>query len=67
MSQQENILNYLRQGNKITPIEALNKFGCFRLSAVIFDIKADGVAVHTEMVEKNGKSFAEYSLYSEQT
>lgn len=33
------ILDYMREGKEITALEALNLFGCLRLSARIKDIK----------------------------
>lgn len=38
-SQKQLILDYLLEGNEITPMDALNKFGCFRLGARIADLK----------------------------
>ena len=38
-SQTQLIKNHLEQGLSITPLEALNKVGCFRLGARIWDIK----------------------------
>ena len=38
-SQVSRILAYMREGNSITPLEALDKFGAMRLSAVIKDIE----------------------------
>lgn len=38
-SQTKQILDYLKQGNKITPLDALRKFGCFRLTSRIWDIE----------------------------
>ena len=38
-SQAKRILDYLLEGNTITPIEALDKFNCFRLGARIKDIE----------------------------
>lgn len=62
-SQRAKVLRYLQAGNTITPIEALNMFGCFRLSAIIFDIKnKDGVNVYTEMVSEGDKRFAKYYI-----
>ena len=63
-TQKGRILDYMRQGNCITPMEALSLFGCFRLGARIADIKADGYLVHTEIVKdpETGKRFASYSL-----
>ena len=38
-SQTAKILNYLLNGNTITPLEALDKFNCLRLGARIKDIE----------------------------
>ena len=62
MSQNKQILNYLLSGKKLTPLTALNKFGCFRLSARILDLRKEGHNIITENVTKQGKTFAEYSL-----
>ena len=61
-SQAQKIRNYLERGNKITQLEALNLFGCFRLSARIHDIKESGCDVNTEIIEVNGKKVAQYSI-----
>ena len=49
-SQADRILEYMLAGNAITPLEALNLFGCFRLPARIADIKARGYLVYSEFV-----------------
>lgn len=61
-SQNEEILDHLRSGRSISPLEALEKYGCFRLGARIFSLKKMGHKIETNMVEKNGKWFAEYRL-----
>jgi len=62
-SQSEQILNYLSNGNSITPLDALNQFGCFRLGARIFDLKQLGHnIVNTMIILENGKRIASYSL-----
>lgn len=67
-SQRKAIKNWLLKGNSITPIEALNMFGAFRLSAVIFVLKYEhGMPIETEMVyEENGKRYAKYYLKKEE-
>ena len=62
MSQTQQILNYLNQGNTITPIEALSLFGCFRLGARVNDLRNQGIKIETETVHENGKHFARYRL-----
>ena len=62
-TQTQNILEYMQQGNSITPLEALNLFGCMRLGARIFEIKRSGYVVITKVKAVNGhKHVAEYSL-----
>jgi hypothetical protein len=54
----------LQSGKAITPIDALNMFGCFRLGARIFDLKQKGHSIKTEIIRKDGKNYASYSLES---
>lgn len=56
------ILEYLQSGNTITPMEALNFFGCSRLSARIWNLKEAGYKIKTKIIGKNGKHFAEYYM-----
>lgn len=56
------ILDYMRKHGSITPIIALNKFGCFRLGARIWDLRQRGYLINSALVERRGKRFAAYSL-----
>ena len=49
-SQNKTILQMLSDGMKVTPMDALNACGCFRLSARIFDLRAKGYDIKTDMV-----------------
>lgn len=63
LSQKENILAYLKRGKVITPLEALNLFGCMRLQARIYDIKEDGYNICKAWKElPNGKRVMSYWL-----
>ena len=64
-SQSKNILDHLQRGNAITPIEALNLYGCFRLGARIWDLKKQGYYITTDLVNINDKVFASYKLQKE--
>lgn len=66
MSQEFQIEHYLRQGNSLTPIDALNMFGCFRLSGRILELRQKGLDIVTDMIESNGKRFASYRLKVEE-
>ena len=61
-SQNTKILNYLSKGRVLTPIQALEKFGCFRLAARISDLRKQGHTIFTDSVKKNNKTFAGYRL-----
>jgi hypothetical protein len=61
-TQKQNILNHLKEGYGITPIDALEKFGCFRLAAVIFNLKKDGYDIKTTIRKMGNKKFAIYGL-----
>lgn len=61
MSQTQDILESLRQG-PITPLEALDRHGCFRLAARIVELRQAGHQVVTNRVTRDGKTFAEYVL-----
>ncbi|MBU1096865.1 MAG: helix-turn-helix domain-containing protein [Bacteroidetes bacterium] len=62
MSQEQEILDYMLSGNKISPLEALNKFGCLRLGARIYDLqkKYKNLVIETKLVTRNNKKFSEY-------
>ena len=65
MTQSEAILKDLKSGNTITSLEALQRYGCLRLAAVIHSLRKEGFDVGTEMVDVNGKTIAKYSLLNE--
>jgi hypothetical protein len=67
MTQAEQILHYLQQGGALTPLEALDMFGCFRLGARIWDLKREGHDIRTDMVDVgDGKHVAKYYLAGQQ-
>ena len=54
---------WLPQGNKITSLEALNKFGCMRLASRIHDLRNAGLDIHTErIITPSGKYVTQYSI-----
>ena len=62
MSQKSEVRKVLESGMSITPIDALNKFGAFRLSAIIFDLKEDGLDIETTLIKGTNNRYASYSL-----
>lgn len=62
-SQTERILQYMLEGHSITPLEALNTFGCGRLAARVAEIKAKGYLVYSEFITTpSGKRVKQYYL-----
>jgi hypothetical protein len=63
MSQAKQIAAYLNKGRKLTPIQALEKFGCFRLAARIADLRNNGMSIVTKTIKlDNNKQIAQYSI-----
>jgi hypothetical protein len=56
------ILKFLEAGNTLSPMEALNLMGVFRLAARIEELRKKGHNILTEEVTENGKTFARYHL-----
>ena len=61
-SQTALIKGWLLNGRSITQLDALNMFGCFRLSARIANLREEGLDIVTDMVNVNDKRIAKYSL-----
>ena len=63
-SQMLSIKEWLEAGNTITPLEALEHFGCFRLSAQIFNLKKLGLHIDckTATDPQTGKRYGTYRL-----
>ena len=57
MSQKDDILFHLQEYGSITPMEALNEHGCFRLASRIHDLKSDGITIEVSMVNKYATYF----------
>lgn len=61
-NQKYQILNHLQSGKKITPLEALDQFGCMRLASRISELRDEGYPIETKMMSNKDKRWAEYSL-----
>lgn len=62
MTQSARILTALEKGDRITPIDALARFGCFRLAARVRELRERGLDVQSRLVERGGKQVAMYWL-----
>ena len=60
-TQEQMILRALQAGRKLTPMDALNDFDCFRLGARIFTLREQGYDIKTEDFKTpSGKHVARY-------
>ncbi len=62
MTQTQQIKAALQSGAAITPIDALNQYGCFRLAARIDELRREGLDIETVTQTRNGKRYAAYVL-----
>ena len=57
------ILAHLRDGKRITGLEALGLYGCIHLPRRILDLRERGHRIEREMIRlPNGKRVAEYKM-----
>jgi len=62
-TQANRILRYLEAGNRLTALEALERFQCLRLAARIHELRDAGWQIEERTVEtRSGKRVAEYWL-----
>jgi len=61
-SQNKLIRKHLEDGIAISPMDALQLYDCFRLSARIYDLKRQGMPIVSEMVYQDRKHYARYWL-----
>ena len=54
-TQKANVRAWLLDGRSITPLEALNKFGIFRLAAVVHELRDEGLDIITEKFQVSPK------------
>jgi hypothetical protein len=59
------ILNHLKSGAEINPLEAFSKYGCYRLGAVIYILKREGYSIATRLeyyIKPSGRR-GHYAVY----
>ncbi len=55
MTQAQELLHYLKERGSITPLEALQELGIFRLAARIHDLERAGHSIPRETVKVTGR------------
>jgi hypothetical protein len=61
-SQADLIALYLDSGHELTPMQALEMFGCFRLAARIKDLRGRGLPIETLERKSGDKRYAAYRI-----
>lgn len=63
-SQNKRIAKHLKSGKSISPLRALELFGCFRLASRIFDIQRPpyNLNITSELIHEGSYKFARYSI-----
>jgi hypothetical protein len=65
-TQKSIVRQHLLDGNSITPLEALNRFGIFRLAAVVHELREEGLPIITEKIQVSPrKRVAKYFIKPE--
>ena len=54
-SQRNVILKALQLGRRLTPLDALRDFSCFRLGARIYELRQAGHPIQSKMIEVEGR------------
>jgi hypothetical protein len=62
MSQNDQIRAALILGRSLTPLDALQDYGCFRLAARIAELRREGLDIECKTETTNGKRYARYQL-----
>jgi len=66
ITQEEEVLQVLKEQGNIEPMQALNDLGIYRLSACICRLRKQGYQISTKRITKQGRfgmvCFAEYRL-----
>ena len=63
MTQNDRIIDYMREHGSITQAEAMTALGCFRLGARIWDIKQRGMKIR-RIMEAGIKRFGDRTFYA---
>lgn len=53
-TQRDKVREWLESGWELTPLDALDRMGCFRLGARIYELRAEGLDIEKRMVKTPG-------------
>lgn len=62
-AQVDRVRTHFLRGGKLSPMSALNQYGIFRLAAIVYILRKEGMLVKTDRVRnRNGRYYAEYIM-----
>lgn len=61
-TQKQKVLSHLKRGWRITQTDAFHKYGCWRLASRINELRDEGFDIRTQIIERDGKKFAQYKM-----
>ena len=62
MSQEIKVLNHIKRYKKISSMQAFSKYNITRLAAVVYNLRAKGYAIKTDIVTNAKSTYAVYSI-----
>lgn len=63
-SQMKQIRDYLSNGGRLTQLDAIRKFRCLRLAAVVHSLRKSGMDIKTERIKNKNNKNKSYAVYS---
>jgi len=61
-SQTKQLEKWLKSGKTISPLQALNQMGIYRLASRINELRDDGLDIKTKLINEHPIHYAQYSL-----
>jgi hypothetical protein len=62
MSQEIKVLNHIKRYKKISSMQAFSKYNITRLAAIVYNLRAKGYAIKTDIVTNAKSTYAVYSM-----
>jgi hypothetical protein len=62
MSQEIKVLNHIKRYKKISSMQAFSKYNITRLAAIVYNLRAKGYAIKTDIVTNAKSKYAVYSM-----
>jgi len=61
-SQTKQLKKWLKSGKTISPLQALNQLGIYRLASRINELRDEGLDIKTKLINEHPIHYAQYSL-----